>query len=149
MKAIVIAATLGVAAAPAAAAEWRFFEEDGRSVLAVDGGNLAFRCQGGSEMVAAIALDGDVLSALSVDTRRVKELSADVVVGENAYEERLAYLPNAKLVFATRGMAKKMFNAAIRGDAISVDVGRRGAAEIAPPAADAASFNAFKDACVK
>lgn len=147
MKLIAVAIMFGLAANSAAAPDWNFVQDTGRGTLAVEGGRLAFRCTEGGPIVAAFSLEGDVLDAFDIRASTTKPLTVDLSIAGAQEQIEVVYTPRSKMLFATKGDARRLFNAAIRGDEISIDAGGRGSATLTPPAADAESFRAFKSGC--
>ncbi len=147
LKSVIVVATAIMGATAAQAGEWATKSEGETSTLLyAEGGSIAFRCNG-EKLVAMVAFSGAVADQAEVETGRMKSVGATLSVDGEAKEARMIYLPRADLIFATKSDARKLFNAAIRGDAIAVDAGRRGSISFTPPAAEAAAFNAFKTAC--
>lgn len=147
LKSVLFAAVAAFGATAAQAGEWATkSESDAAQLLYVEGGSLAFRCVG-SKIVAMVAFSGAVEEQADVDTSMLKSVGATLSVGGEEEDAQMIYLPRADLIFATKSDARRLFNAAIRGEAIAIDAGRRGSISFTPPAAEAEAFNAFKAAC--
>lgn len=152
------AVTLGATAfsftASAADAEsaWTLGDKSGTPFLYMadtSGPSLTLNCSDKMGIQAVLYLDGNSVDDLGVSTK-TKIRARKVSIDSDATEERdgsWLYLRSAKTLISTKGwQGKRIFNAAVTGSPVSVDVFRVGTFELTPPTVND-DFRSFVSEC--
>lgn len=142
-------ALVGSASAAEANAEWVLKGGEGSMVMITDSDQapgMMINCNGGKLRVA-LTTEGVDLASLK-ESKRVRKADATVSIeGREPIETTLSYLPSRKLAVATQFSDKsKLYNAAVQGKTVSVDMGRRGSFTFTPPAIND-TFKTFASSC--
>lgn len=107
----------------------------------------AFRCQDGA-LKAYISLNGEDISDSLARNGHARDVQTNFQFGDNSGREDWGYLARTNIVFPLReSTARKMYNAALRGDPIVIDARRFGRIELDLPPVDASLAAQFKDEC--
>lgn len=154
--AIAITAIAFPASATAASADaWRAASTnaEGETVMIASGSESEhgsfFSCANETLGVGVATEPGDIVEMLSRETSRSndREISARVGDGEE-FISRWTYLPSLKVAVAADELtAKKLYNAAVKGETVSWKMPGRDALEIQFPEMNDA-FKAFANDCV-
>jgi len=155
LLAVAVAGTSAAAAAdPVTVNEWRVVKtsETGTPISIVSGSDeeagVMVSCRD-DKLVAAVGFGaGDIAKRLQSDTNRLKSRAGQLTIGDRDEERaRWIYYPQYQLAQTVKSVtAKKIYNAAIRGDAISLNLQRKGITTIQLPAMND-NFKAFAKAC--
>lgn len=157
-----LAPTLLVAATFAASAhaadsleitgEWSLLEEsNGKAIYSTEIGApaLVLGCNDAGKISATFSLDGDVESKLSSRSVRTRSVQATLTVeGKEPVTSKWVYLPTRNMASPVENkFARRLYNAVVTGKAVTLDLGRRGSFEYAPPSLNA-DFQTFADGCL-
>lgn len=156
----ILASSAAIAAAPAAASDeagWTMTALEnkkgkpwGAALIATseDGGQFAFRCLDGALLVIAGLEDKDLTKAMTeAGPQKAVEL-AYAINDEEPVDDNWLYLRRHQAVAsADPSVARPIYNAAVRGENVSIDAGRRGSGEFQLPAPDPDAFSAFRTTC--
>ena len=144
-------ASFGASAADAESS-WTLGESDGKSFLHmtdVSGPSLTLNCSDKIGLQAILYLDGNAIDDLGmkikskIKTRNV-HLDTD---STNRRDGDWLYVRSNKTLFSSKGwQAKRIFNAAVTGSPVAVDITRVGSYELTPPPVND-SFKAFVSEC--
>lgn len=149
-----LAATALSFTASAADAEsaWTLTENNGASFLYMadaSGPSVTLSCSDKMGVQAVVYLDGNSVDDLGF-SKNSKVRSRKVALESETTEPRdgtWAYLRNAKVLISTRGwQGKRIFNAAVTGSSVSMDVFRIGTVSITPPTVND-DFRSFVSEC--
>lgn len=146
------AATAHAADSAQESSDWTVLKEtNGKVIYSTESGTpaLVIGCNDAGKISATLALDGDVeakLSSRSVRTRRVNgTLTVD---GKEPATSKWAFLPTRNMASPVENkFARRLYNAAVTGKSVTLDLGRRGSYEYSPPKLNA-DFQAFAASCI-
>lgn len=112
------------------------------------GETMGFRCDDGALLVAFALEPTDLMRAFT-EAGPQKSVEVTLAVNEAAPQaENWLYLRRHGVVAsADAKTARRLYNAAVRGEPISVDADKRGGGVYRLPAADAAAFGDFMTTC--
>lgn len=152
--ALALAATTITFTASAADAEstWKLGDNNGNAFLYMadaSGPSLTLNCSERMGVQAVLYLDGNSIDELTIDgSRRIT--SRKVTMESESTEARdgdWAYLRKAKTLISTRGwQGKRIFNAAVTGSPVSIDIRRVGTVNVTPPEVND-EFREFVESC--
>lgn len=152
--ALAIAATSIGLSAHAADAEstWSLGDKDGTAFLytaAPTGPSLTLNCSEKLGVQAVVYLNGNAIDDLAINTKtRLKTRKVEIV--SDTTEPRdgdWVYLRRAKTLVSTKSwQGKRIFNAAVTGSPVTMDVFRVGSYDITLPAVDD-EFKSFVSSC--
>lgn len=151
--ALALAATTLTFTASAADAEstWTLGDNGGAAFLYMSdptGPSLTLNCSERMGVQAVLYLDGNSVDELVLDPGRVSSRTVSLDTDTtDARKGDWAYLRQAKTLISTRGwQGKRIFNAAVSGSPVSIDIRRVGSVTVTPPAVNDA-FREFVADC--
>lgn len=140
---ILLASAALTATANAASSEqddsaWALLQaSNGKAIYSTDSDipSLIIGCSDAGKVSATISLDGNVESKLGLRSDRTRRVNGILTVGDGEPESsKWAYLPSRNMVSPIDNkFARRLYNAAVTGDIVSLDLGRRGVYEFTPP----------------
>lgn len=131
--------------------EWSLLQDaNGQAVYSTEVGApaLVLGCNADGKISATFSLEGDVTNNLESGRDRPRTVNATLQVeGKDAAKSKWVYLSKRNMAapLDTR-FARRIYNAAVTGSTISLDLGRRGTYEYAPPKMNG-DFKTFASAC--
>ena len=139
-----------VIAAPAFAEDgnWKVVESKGTTSLIAERGDVAFRCVDGM-LRFIVATDGNVEKRLKGTPRhgRVESVTFEMPSGEEKVQPVYHFASRKMVVSGYNQTGRALFNAAIRGETVSINGIDETPISINWPDVDASAFNDFKAAC--
>jgi len=156
IPALLLGATFAASAhaadsAPSTSAWTLLVESNGNAVYSSETGEpaLVLGCNDAGKISATFSIDGDVVDKLQSRSARSRRVDATLTVGDGeSATAKWAYLPTRKMVSPIENRyARRVFNAAVTGSTVSLDLGRRGSFEFAPPVLND-DFKTFADNCL-
>jgi len=147
-------AGLGLAMSASAATNWELStpEEEGVvphvTMTNADGPTVSLFCSDKLGVQAAVHLEGADFSNSVAAKSKMRTRTVDI--STDSMSERgdaWGYVRNAKTIISTRPwQGKRLFNAAIKGESVTLDVARVGAYTLTMPTTDKA-FSTFAKSC--
>ncbi|MEL6693429.1 MAG: hypothetical protein AAFQ12_10410 [Pseudomonadota bacterium] len=131
--------------------EWNLLDgSNGKAVYSTESGApaLVLGCNEAGRISATFSLDGDVMEKLEVQSKRTRVINGTLAVTEGDSDKaKWAYLKAPNLASPIEGRyARRIYNAAVTGKSVQIDLGRQGSYEYAPPKLNG-QFKAFADGC--
>lgn len=127
-------------------------DESDRSIYAASSdGGVVIGCTASRKPAVAFAYDGSSLpDAVDDPSDRMKFRRGSVYVnGEEVYNGKFIYRPSSKLAETNHpSVAIAIYNAAIRGDTVELELNNYGSVEVELPEVDD-TFRAYAGACIK
>ena len=132
--------------------EWTMLgESNGKAIYSTESNApaLVIGCNDAGKISATFALDGDVEAKLASRSSRTRRLNGTLTVeGNDSATSKWAFLPTRNMASPVENKyARRLYNAAISGKSVTLDLGRRGSFEYSPPALNA-DFQAFAAGCI-
>lgn len=151
VAAALMLAAAGQAAYAADATGWEYVEKPNAHVVytsATDTPGLALVCTDQGKMTAAVSLDaGNMLEKITDDSDRTRKKSGELTVGDESERISWTYRPATQLVTPKDGKySRRIFNAAVTGALVTVNVSYKDAVQLDLPSVDAA-FTEFAQSC--
>lgn len=145
-------AALGANAADAEQGAWALGEKNGKTFLHMtdaSGPSLTLNCNENIGLQAVLYLNGNGIDDLEVATKtRLK--TRNVYLDTDSTDRRdgdWLYVRLAKVLVSSKGwQAKRIYNAAITGSPVEVDITRVGSYTLTPPPVND-SFKSFVESC--
>ena len=146
--AALLAASALCAPALAYSSHWKVVEDKDMATLISERGDVAFRCVDDT-LRFVVSLDGDVETKLVDAPRRSRVKSASMEIGaeDMGYHQMHHFASRNMIATGRKKTGRAMFNAAIRGESVSIEGAMKETVQIDWPTPDAAAFNDFKAAC--
>ncbi|MEM7329388.1 MAG: hypothetical protein AAF437_11650 [Pseudomonadota bacterium] len=132
--------------------EWSLLEEsNGKAIFSTEAGApaLVLGCNDAGKISATFSLDGNVEDKLSSRSVRTRSVQATLTVeGKEPATSKWVFLPTRNMTSPVENKyARRLYNAVVTGKKITVDLGRRGSFEYAPPTINS-DFKTFADGCL-
>lgn len=132
--------------------EWTMLEEsNGKAIYSTesDAPALVIGCNDAGKISATFALDGNVETKLSSRSARTRRLNATLTVeGKEPATAKWVFLPTRNMTSPVENKyARRLYNAVITGKPVTLDLGRRGTFEYAPPKLNE-DFQSFAAGCI-
>ena len=132
--------------------QWSLLSEtNGKAIYSTetDRPALVLGCNDAGKISATISLDGDVVDKLSSRSYRTRRVDGTMTVGDGeAATSKWAYLPTRQMASPIDNkFARRLYNAAVTGSTVTLDLGRRGTYEFAPPEMNS-DFKTFASGCL-
>jgi hypothetical protein len=125
-------------------------DEWGAALIATadDGREVGFRCTDGQLLVAFALEPANMMEAFK-EAGPQKAVRVSVAINsEDPQNEKWLLLRRHKVIAtADRKKTRRIYNAIVRGETVSIDAKKRGGGDYATPAADATAFSSFMDTC--
>ena len=152
--AAVLVCGLSAAANETQGNEWRTAttSDDGDVVMIVSGSEnergTFFSCAGDKLSVGVATEAGNIVEMLSKQTSRSNDREISLSIGDGEpHQSRWTYLPSIKIAVANDELtAKKLYNSAIKGDAVSWKMPGRQAMDVSFPSLNE-TFTSFANDC--
>lgn len=131
--------------------EWALLQDsNGQAIYSTEVGApaLVLGCNADGKISATFSFKGDVVNNLESGKDRPRNVNATLhVEGKEAAKSKWIYLSKRNMAapLDTR-FARRIYNAAVTGSTITVDLGRRGTYEYAPPEMNG-EFKTFASTC--
>lgn len=134
-----------------ATTEWSLLEgSNGKAVYSTESGApaLVLGCNDAGKISATFSLDGDVMDKLEAKSKRNQLINGSLAVEDDeADKAKWVYLKSRNMASPIEGRyARRIYNAAVTGKSVKIDLGRQGSYEYAPPKLNG-QFKAFADSC--
>lgn len=148
---VTFAATAHAADGSSTDAEWSLIENSNNRVIystAEDAPALILTCSDKGSIKSLISLDGDALGKLSMSSTRSRRVNGELAVGaDDSAKINWAYFPSRRMASPIQNRyARRIYNAAIKGAPLTVDLGRRGEYTVSVPQLND-DFKAFAATC--
>lgn len=132
--------------------EWSILEaSNGKAIYSTETGApaLILGCNDAGKISATFSLDGDVADKLASRSVRSRRVDATLTVdGKEPATSKWAYLPTRNMASPVENKyARRLYNAAVTGKTVTLDLGRRGTYEYAPPKINS-DFETFASGCL-
>jgi len=132
--------------------DWTLLEEtNGNAIYSteMDRPALVLGCNDAGKISATLSLDGDVASKLKSRSARSRRVDGTLSIGDGEGETaKWAYLPTRNMASPIENkFARRIYNASVTGSTVTLDLGRRGSYEFAPPKINA-DFETFASNCL-
>lgn len=149
---VTFAATAHAADSSPNDSQWTILEaSNGNAIFSTetDGPALVLGCNESGKISATFSLDGDIETKLDYRSLRTRRVSGTLSVeGYEPEDTEWAYLPGRNMASPMEGkLARRLYNAAVTGAHVTLDLGRRGTYEYAPPALNS-EFETFAAGCL-
>lgn len=143
-------ALAGTALAADAESKWVMSGDETAMVMVTSADNapgMLINCTTGKLQVA-LSTEGVDLTELKPSNRKNRRLVAEMKIEDREpIDARVVYSPGQKLVVTqTFGDRSKLYNAAVQGKTVTVDMGRRGSFTFTPPPIND-TFRSFASSC--
>jgi hypothetical protein len=131
--------------------QWSLLEgSNGQAVYSTESGApaLVLGCNEAGKISATFSLDGDVMSKLETRSKRTSVINGSLAVEEGDPDQaKWVFLKKRNMASPIEGrFARRIYNAAVTGKSVTVDLGRQGSYEYDPPKLNG-EFKAFADGC--
>lgn len=149
---LTFAATAHAADSAPSESEWTILEaSNGNAIFSteMDGPALVLGCNESGKISATFSLDGDIEAKLDSRSLRTRRVSGTLTVeGYEPADTKWAYLPGRNMASPMEGhLARRLYNAAVTGAHVTLDLGKRGTFEYSPPALNS-DFETFAAGCL-
>ena len=146
------AATANAASGLEASGEWTLLEEtNGKAIYSSEAGApaLVIGCNDAGKISATFSLDGNVTDKLQSRSTRTRQVEGTLTIeGKGSETAQWAYLPTRNMAAPVENkFARRLYNAVVTGSKVTLDLGRRGTFEYAPPSVNA-DFQTFASGCI-
>lgn len=134
-----------------AATQWSLLDgSNGKAVYSTESGSpaLVLGCNEAGKISATFSLDGNVMDKMEARSKRTRVINGSLAVDEaDADKAKWVYLKTRNMASPIEGRyARRIYNAAVTGKSVKIDLGRQGSYEYAPPKLNG-QFKAFADGC--
>jgi hypothetical protein len=130
---------------------WSLLENsNGKAIYSTEDGKpaLVLGCNDAGKISATFSLDGNVVDKLQSRSLRSRRVSGTLTVeGKEPATLYWAYLPTRNMASPMENkFARRLYNAAVTGSNVTLDLGRRGTYEFTPPKLNS-DFETFASGC--
>ncbi|NQY41130.1 MAG: hypothetical protein HRT80_13645 [Henriciella sp.] len=134
-----------------AATQWSLLDgSNGKAVYSTESGSpaLVLGCSEAGKISATFSLDGNVMDKMEARSKKTRVINGSLAVEEaDADKAKWIYLKRRNMAAPIEGRyARRIYNAAVTGKSVTIDLGRQGSYEYAPPKLNG-QFKAFADGC--
>lgn len=146
------AATAHAADSLEASGAWTLLEEsNGKAIYSSEDGTpaLVIGCNDAGKISATFSLDGNITQKLQSRSTRTRRVEGTLTIeGKGSETAQWAYLPTRNMASPVENkFARRLYNAVVTGSKVTLDLGRRGTYEYAPPAINT-DFQTFAAGCI-
>ena len=147
-----LTATAHAADSAPSTSQWSLLEEaNGKAIYSTEDGQpaLVFGCNDAGKISATFSLDGNIKAKLASRSSRTRRVDGALTVGDGeTVTSKWAYLPARNMASPIDNKyARRLYNAAVTGSTVTIDLGRRGTYEFVPPKTNS-DFKTFADGCL-
>lgn len=133
------------------ATEWTLLEgSNGKAVYSTQSGApaLVLGCNEAGKISATFSLDGDVMDKLEVRSKRTSVINGSLTIEDGDTDKaKWVFLKTRKMASPIEGRyARRIYNAAVTGKSVVIDLGKKGTYDYAPPKLNG-QFKTFADGC--
>lgn len=131
--------------------EWSLLDgSNGQAIYSTESGApaLVLGCNDAGKISATFSLDGNVVDKLEAKSKRTQVINGSLAVAEgDADKAKWVFLKTRNMASPIEGRyARRIYNAAVTGKSVTIDLGRQGSYEYAPPKLNG-QFKTFADSC--